>query len=151
LGTLGRVRGHAVVGLFLALALPRLKAGMSAAIAAGLLLIWNGAAVWLFAGQGIWLGMVGPTLLLAIGYTALVSMRYRMTEQRNELVESDSIETNKMLGLSFQGQGLLDLAFEKFRKCPIEDDTIKDLLYIWPLILNASGCSTRPLPCTNIS
>ncbi|WP_277057244.1 CHASE2 domain-containing serine/threonine-protein kinase [Trichlorobacter lovleyi] len=116
-------------GLFLALSLPRLKAGMSAAIAAGLLLIWNGAAVWLFAGQGIWLGMVGPTLLLAIGYTALVSMRYRMTEQRNELVESDSIETNKMLGLSFQGQGLLDLAFEKFRKCPIEDDTIKDLLY----------------------
>ena len=116
-------------GLFLALAMPRLKAGMSAAIAAGLLLLWNGAAVWLFSGQGLWLGMVGPTLLLAIGYTALVSMRYMVTEQRNELVESDSIETNKMLGLSFQGQGLLDLAFEKFRKCPIEDDTIKDLLY----------------------
>jgi serine/threonine-protein kinase len=116
-------------GLFLALAMPRLKAGMSAAIAAGLLLLWNGAAIWLFSGQGLWLGMVGPTLLLAIGYTTLVSMRYMVTEQRNELVESDSIETNKMLGLSFQGQGLLDLAFEKFRKCPIEDDTIKDLLY----------------------
>ncbi len=116
-------------GLFLALAMPRLKAGMSAGIAAGLLLIWNGVAVWLFSAQGIWLGMVGPTLLLGIGYTALVSMRYMVTEQRNELVESDSIETNKMLGLSFQGQGLLDLAFEKFRKCPIEDETVKDLLY----------------------
>jgi eukaryotic-like serine/threonine-protein kinase len=116
-------------GLFLAFAMPRLKAGMSAAIAAGLLLLWNGAAVWLFAGQGLWLGMVGPTLLLGVGYTALVSMRYMVTEQRNELVESDSIETNKMLGLSFQGQGLLDLAFEKFRKCPIEDETVRDLLY----------------------
>lgn len=116
-------------GLFLALALPRLKAGMGAAIAVMLLLAWNGTAVWLFAGQGLWLGMVGPTLLLGIGYTALVSMRYRMTEQRNELVESDSIETNKMLGLSFQGQGLLDLAFEKFRKCPVEDTTVRDLLY----------------------
>lgn len=116
-------------GLFLALAMPWLKAGMSAVIAGGLLLAWNGVAVWLFAGQGIWLGMVAPTLLLGIGYTALVSMRYRVTEQRNELVESDSIETNKMLGLSFQGQGLLDLAFEKFRKCPVEDSTVRDLLY----------------------
>ncbi len=116
-------------GLFLALAMPRLKAGISAAIALALLLLWNGAAVWLFMGQGLWLGMVGPTLVLAIGYTAQVSLRYMVTERRNELVESDSIETNKMLGLSFQGQGLLDLAFEKFRKCPIEDETVKDLLY----------------------
>ncbi len=137
-------------GLFLALAMPRLKAGLSAGIAAGLLLIWNGAAVWLFAGQGIWLGMVGPTLLLAIGYTALVSMRYRMTEQRNELVESDSIETNKMLGLSFQGQGLLDLAFEKFRKCPIETYH-QDLLYNQALDFELNGSSTNPLPSMSIS
>jgi serine/threonine-protein kinase len=116
-------------GLFLALAMPRLKAGMSAGITTVLLISWNGAAVWLFMGQGLWLGMVGPTLLLVIGYTAQVSMRFRVTEQRNELVESDSIETNKMLGLSFQGQGLLDLAFEKFRKCPVEDTTVRDLLY----------------------
>lgn len=116
-------------GLYLALAMPRLKAGLSAGIAVALLLLWNGLAVWLFAAQGVWLGMVGPTLLLGIGYTALVSQRYRVTEQRNELVESDSIETNKMLGLSFQGQGLLDLAFEKFRKCPIEESTVKELLY----------------------
>ncbi len=40
----------------------------------------------------------------------------------------DSIETNRMLGLSLQSQGMLDLAFEKFRKCPI-DDTMRDLLY----------------------
>ncbi len=116
-------------GIFLAFAIPRLKAGMSAAIAFGLFLIWNGSAVWLFATKGIWLGMVAPTLLLAIGYTAMVSIRYMVTEQRNELVESDSIETNKMLGLSFQGQGLLDLAFEKFLKCPVENNTIRDLLY----------------------
>ena len=118
-----------LIGLFLALAMPRMKAGLSAGIAGALLLAWNGAAVWLFMSQGLWLGMVGPTLLLAIGYTAQVSMRFMVTEKRNELVESDSIETNKMLGLSFQGQGLLDLAFEKFRKCPVDDETVKDLLY----------------------
>jgi serine/threonine-protein kinase len=33
-----------------------------------------------------------------------------------------------MLGLSLQSQGLLDLAFEKFRKCPL-DDAMKDVVY----------------------
>lgn len=118
-----------LLSLFLLFVMPRLKAGMSAAITVVLLIAWNGIAVWLFRDQGVWLGMVGPTLLLAIGYTAQVSLRYMVTEQRNELVESDSIETNKMLGLSFQGQGLLDLAFEKFRKCPVEDQAVRELLY----------------------
>jgi len=40
----------------------------------------------------------------------------------------ESIETNRMLGLSLQSQGLLDLAFEKFRKCPLED-AMKDVIY----------------------
>lgn len=115
-------------GLYLSLLVPRLKAGTSAIISAVLLLIWGGTATWLFVNQGLWLAMVPASLLLFGGYTAIVTKRFMSTEQRKELVEADSIETNKMLGLSFQGQGLLDLAFEKFRKCPI-DDTMKDLLY----------------------
>ncbi|MEI6704333.1 MAG: CHASE2 domain-containing protein [Deltaproteobacteria bacterium] len=116
-------------GGFLAFVLPRMKAGLSALVSACILLLWNGTAVWLFVSQGEWLGMVAPSLLLVIGYTVNVSTRFMVTEKGKELVESDSIETSKMLGLSFQGQGLLDLAFEKFRKCPVEDSTVKDLLY----------------------
>lgn len=118
-----------LIGLFLAMVLPRLKAGISALISAFILLLWNGIAVWMFVSQGEWLGMVAPSLLLAVGYTAIISLRFMVTEKGKELVESDSIETNKMLGLSFQGQGLLDLAFEKFRKCPVENETVRDLLY----------------------
>jgi serine/threonine-protein kinase len=40
----------------------------------------------------------------------------------------ESIETNRLLGLSFQSQGLLDLAFDKFRKIPLNNET-KDLIY----------------------
>jgi CHASE2 domain-containing sensor protein/tRNA A-37 threonylcarbamoyl transferase component Bud32 len=40
----------------------------------------------------------------------------------------ESVETNRMLGLSLQSQGLLDLAFEKFRKIPL-DDAMKDVVY----------------------
>jgi serine/threonine-protein kinase len=116
-------------GGFIAFLLPRSRAGLGALVTLVLLVIWNGAALYLFAGHGLWLSMVPPTLLLALGYTAVVSKRYMVTEKRKELVEADSIETNKMLGLSFQGQGMLDMAFEKFRKCPVEDEAVKELLY----------------------
>lgn len=39
-----------------------------------------------------------------------------------------STETNRMLGLNFQSQGLLDLAFSKFKKLPLDDDA-KELIY----------------------
>ena len=117
-----------LTGAYLSFLAPRLKAGVSAIISTILLLAWVGSATYLFVAQGLWLTIVPEALLLSIGYTAIVTKRFMITEERQELVEADNIETNKMLGLSFQGQGLLDLAFEKFRKCPV-DDTMKDLLY----------------------
>lgn len=47
---------------------------------------------------------------------------------RSESMAKESIETNRLLGLSFQSQGLLDLAFEKFQKLPLDLET-KDLIY----------------------
>ena len=32
-----------------------------------------------------------------------------------------------MLGLAFQGQGQLDMAFDKFRKCPLDDALMENL------------------------
>jgi len=43
-------------------------------------------------------------------------------------LSKEAIETNRMLGISLQSQGLLDLAFEKFRKCPL-DDELRDIIY----------------------
>src|SRR5262249_35705970 len=108
--------------------LPRLKAGMGAIVSFSLLVILLGVGVWLFVGQSQWLKMTFPSVLLAGGYTVIVTKRFLTTEKRKELVEASQIETSKMLGLSFQGQGMLDLAFEKFRACPL-DETIADLLY----------------------
>ena len=119
----------AFFGVFISFIIPRLKAGISAVISVIFLLIWSGAATYLFTSNGYWIMMLSPVLLLFAGYTVMMSKRYMVTERRKELVETDSIETNKMLGLSFQGQGMLDLAFEKFRKCPVEDEAVKELLY----------------------
>ena len=43
-------------------------------------------------------------------------------------ISRELIETNRLLGLKFQSQGLLDLAFEKFRSLPLGPET-KDLIY----------------------
>lgn len=117
-----------LIGIFISFLLPRLKAGMGALVSAGLLVIVLGAGTWFFVSQSQWIKVTYPALLLAGGYTVIVSKRFLTTEKRKELVEASQIETNKMLGLSFQGQGMLDLAFEKFRACPL-DETVAELLY----------------------
>jgi len=116
-------------GFFLVVAIPKLRAKWSAVASFILLLAWIGAGEFLLIRYGYWIKIVYPVLLLILGYTILVSKRYFFTEKTKERIEADSVETNKMLGLSFQGQGMLDMAFEKFRKCPMEDESIKDLLY----------------------
>jgi eukaryotic-like serine/threonine-protein kinase len=114
--------------LFVSLAIPHLSAGKSAIIALVLLVATIGAGFYLFTASGYWIKIVYPSLMLVAGYTVVVSKRYLYQEKRTEVLEGESAETNKMLGLSFQGQGMLDMAFEKFRKVPI-DDSMKDTLY----------------------
>ena len=116
-------------GAFLALAIPRLKAKIGAVASLIILLIWLGAGVYLLINYGYWIKVIHPFLLLVVGYIIIVSKGYFFTEKAKERIEADSVETNKMLGLSFQGQGMLDMAFEKFRKCPVEDEKVKELLY----------------------
>ena len=50
-----------------------------------------------------------------------------MTERVKEKSEADSAESNRMLGLAFQGQGQLDMAFDKFRKCPMDDALMENI------------------------
>ncbi|MBI4345881.1 MAG: CHASE2 domain-containing protein, partial [Elusimicrobia bacterium] len=116
-----------LMGLFIMAGLPRLKAGMGALVSVVLLVGVLGAGTTLFI-KGEWVKVVYPAFLLAVGYILLTTKRFIFTERGKELVEASAIETNKMLGLSFQGQGMLDLAFDKFRLCPL-DDQLKDLLY----------------------
>ena len=117
-----------IFGIFSILFLPKLKAKTASILSLILLLTLLTSVSIIFITRGMWLPIIYPTLLLLLSYTFITSRRFFLTERAKERVEADSVETNKMLGLSFQGQGMLDLAFEKFRKCPI-DDSLKDLLY----------------------
>jgi serine/threonine-protein kinase len=54
--------------------------------------------------------------------------RFGVTERLKQRADLESSESNRMLGLAFQSQGQLDLAFEKLRRCPL-DPSMLDLLY----------------------
>ncbi|MEK7858022.1 MAG: CHASE2 domain-containing protein [Elusimicrobiota bacterium] len=116
-----------VVGLFIMFVLPRLRALAGLVVSLVLMAGLMGAGTHLFV-QGQWVKVAYPSILLGLGYLVITSKRFLVTEKGKELVEASAIETNKMLGLSFQGQGMLDMAFEKFRLCPL-DDNMKDTLY----------------------
>jgi len=118
-----------IFGLFIAFALPRLRAGMGAVTTFALFLCWGIAGTVLFFSSNIWVKISPPMLLLVIGYILVISKQFLITEETKEKVEADSVETNKMLGLSFQQQGMLDLALEKFRKISIDEEGAKENLY----------------------
>ncbi len=116
-------------GLYISFFLPKLRAGTGAIITLVLFLFYGTAGTILFFRSNIWLKVTPQLVLLIAGYILVVSRQFLITEKTKEKVEADSVETNKALGLSFQQQGLLDLAFEKFRKCSTEEPGVKDLLY----------------------
>ncbi len=115
-------------GIFSSIVLPKLRAKWGAILFTAMLLAFIIGATILFMAQGIWLKITYPSLLLILSYTIITTRHFFVTEAAKEQVEADNVETNKMLGLSFQGRGMLDMAFDKFRKCPV-DGPMKDLLY----------------------
>jgi serine/threonine-protein kinase len=78
--------------------------------------------------QLMWLQLMAALALLAVGYAALITKRFLVTERGKEKLDIESAQSNRMLGLAYQGQGQLDTAFDSFRKLPI-DDSVMDLLY----------------------
>jgi serine/threonine-protein kinase len=116
------------VALYLILLLPRLSAGLAAAITGGLFVLLLAVHFVLMTTQAMWLQLMLPAALLLVGHLLLTTKRFLMTEQGKLKSDAESAESNRMLGLAFQGQGQLDMAFDKFRKVPM-DDSLMDVLY----------------------
>ncbi|MBF0555750.1 MAG: protein kinase, partial [Nitrospirae bacterium] len=119
-------------GGIIAFLIPHLRAGIGAAITGGVIVVWGVICIYLFYSQGMWIKMSYPIALLFLGYTAVVLRGYFLSEgKKTGPVEADGSETNKMPGLSSQGQGQLD-AVKKLKAtgepagsvAPIEEATI---------------------------
>ncbi len=116
-----------LVAIYLIVLLPRLKAGMGAVLTLLLLATLVGAHFVLMTTQLMWLQLMVPATLLLVGHALLTTKRFLVTERGKEKSDLDSAESNRMLGLAFQGQGQLDMAFDKFRKCPLDDQLMENI------------------------
>ncbi len=117
-----------LVAAYLIWVLPRLKAGMGALVTVGILLALIIAHFSLMISKQMWLQFMTAAALLVIGHALLTTKRFLMTEKGKEKSDAESAHSSRMLGLALQGQGQLDMAFDMFRKLPL-DDSIMDLLY----------------------
>jgi serine/threonine-protein kinase len=124
----GQVGIFILVMAYLCFWLPRCQRRRLAVKWSGMVFILLIVAYVVFFSQG-WSVQLMPTLLLLSGgHLALLVKRGIIAYQDAFRLHPDAVESNRLLGLAFQGQGQLDMAFDKFRLCP-PDDAILGLLY----------------------
>ncbi len=117
-----------LVALFLMALLPRLNAQNGALVSLAIIVLCIGTHFILMTTQRMWIPLMTPVVMLVLGYILLTTKRFFVSEKGKESADQESAESNRMLGLAFQGQGQLDMAFEKFRKCP-KDEQLAEALF----------------------
>ena len=118
----------AIIGLYLMFAIPHMKAGIAAAITLILLMTLVVTHYQLMTTHAIWIQLMSPAVLLVVGHLLMTTRRFLITERGKAKSDEESSESNRMLGIAFQSQGQLDMAFEKFRKCPM-DEAVMEAMY----------------------
>ena len=109
--------------LFLLLVIPRVRLNIGALILVVFLATCWGAAAAAFLQAGYWFRLVPSLVLCVLGFGLIA---FRQIARR---LRAENAELYCSLGLSFQTQGMLDMALEKFMQCPVEDKTVRRLLY----------------------
>ncbi|MDD4965068.1 MAG: serine/threonine-protein kinase [Gallionella sp.] len=113
---------------YLIFVLPRLKFRVATALTMCGMFGLLGSYFFLMTTQFICLPLVLPAALLVAGYLLLGVKHVMQVERSGRLAAEETAENNRMLGLAFQGQGQLDVAFDKLRKVPM-DDSLMEVLY----------------------
>ncbi|RYX94114.1 MAG: CHASE2 domain-containing protein [Comamonadaceae bacterium] len=126
-GNWAMIGAFLLVAAYLIAALPRLSAGKAAIITVVLFIVLTGVEFGLLSAAATWLKLVFPAALLILGHLAITTKRFLMTEAGKLKSDEESAETNRMMGLALQGQGQLDMAFDRFRRVPMSDAVMENL------------------------
>ncbi|MFM2050021.1 MAG: hypothetical protein RL682_512 [Pseudomonadota bacterium] len=116
-----------LVATYVVAILPRLSAGMGASITMAAFISLLAVEYGMLSANATWLKLVLPITLLILGHLALTTKRFLMTEAGKVKADEESAETNRMMGLALQGQGQLDMAFDRFRRVPMADAVMGNL------------------------
>jgi len=111
---------------FAALAVPRMGTASGAFLFLFSSLAWAATAGILFAAGGIWLRAVTP---LVPAFSAWGMVFFFRASSLREMTDPAAIEDNRKVGLALQGQGMVDLAMERFMRLPASDPANRELLY----------------------
>ncbi len=117
------------LALYVALLLPRLSPTLGTIVTLTLVIVLIASQLSLMATQALWLKLTTAALFLLAGHAFMTVRKFNLSERLKRSSDAESAESNRMLGLAFQGQGQLDMAFEKFRRVQPVDDKLLDLLY----------------------
>ena len=117
-----------LVALYLIVVLPQLNLVQGVVVTLGMLVLLGGVFLALMGAQSIWIRLVAPALLLIVGYLALIAKRFVLAGRSESKTNDVSAESVRMLALAYQGQGQLELAWEKFKLVPASD-ALMDNLY----------------------
>ncbi|MDM8558598.1 serine/threonine-protein kinase [Candidatus Parabeggiatoa sp. HSG14] len=102
---------------YLSFLLPRLKMHVALLVSGGLMIMLC-LLYFVLLNQNVLVQLLPSFLLVPCGHLSLQIKRGIVAYQDAFRLHPDAVESNRLLGLAFQGQGHLDLAFEKFRQCP---------------------------------
>jgi serine/threonine-protein kinase len=115
-------------GIFITLILPRVSHRVGRLITVLSVMPVVIVAVTLFLTAGYWLMVMAPALLIVLVHITQLAGNYVSLGDKSR-AHIESIEANRLLGISYQNRGELDHALERFMKCPVKDPSIKELLY----------------------
>ncbi len=111
-----------IIGIYLMYFLPRLNIGSGFAVTGLLLVIMLNAYIIMMAFQALWLPLAAPTGALLLGHFLLGGKRLLLNHlslSQNELAKS-----NRLLAQAYHTQGQLDMAFEKYRLCTVDEELL---------------------------
>ena len=127
-GTQAQIAVFLSVAIYLILILPRLSAGLGAVFTGILFIALLNTHFILMISNALWLPLMTSASMLLVGHLMLTTRHFFRAEKGKMRADAESAESNRMLGLAFQGQGQLDMAFDKFRKVEL-DNSLMEVLY----------------------
>lgn len=115
-----------VIGLYLVFILPRFRIGTGLALSLLLFVVLLNVHFIFMMAKATWIPLMVPIMTLIVGH-ALLGVKH-LLEDIIGGIKAELSDANRALGQSFQSQGQLDQAFEKYRRCTINKSML-DLLY----------------------
>ncbi len=105
---------------------PRLSHLNRTVVTAGLVFLVFVTSATFFIALDTWFKTVYIILSLVMIYGIIMGKDLLFIDRAD--FSKEAIEANRELGINLQSQGLLDLASERFRRCPL-DDEMRDIVY----------------------